>query len=351
MTGDPPDLRPNKGFHPLLDPDPGYLFVDACMQAWPDADWPVAHRHGVSAIAVTAWRPHDEGLAALDGVMHWHAVVRRHDNLVLARTADDVANAHRDRRLALVLAAQGGDFVGGKVHRVEAFHQLGLRMMLFAYNASNALADGALDRTSSGLTRLGVAVVRECNRLGILIDGTHVGERATIDLIETSEHPIVFSHSNASALVPSPRNISDEQIRRCVERGGVVALAPFGPLVMRPDATSWPTTNDFIDHVDHVVQLTGTMASVGIGTDMSLGTYEVHPPDPWPQPDYPDIGARYARFVTGDRRSPKRALADFNSYAHLPRLVDALQARGYDDDAVRALLGGNLLGLFRRVWG
>ena len=109
--------------------------------------------------------------------------------------------------------------------------------------------------------------------------------------------------------------------------------------------------NDFIDHVDHVVQLTGTMASVGIGTDMSLGTYEVHPPDPWPQPDYPDIGARYARHVSGDRRSPKRALADFNSYAHLPRLVDALQARGYDDDAVRALLGGNLLGLFRRVWG
>jgi membrane dipeptidase len=135
-----------------------------------------------------------------------------------------------------------------------------------------------------------------------------------------------------------------------VRRGGVIGLAPFGPLVMKPGQTSWPSLGHFLDHVDHVVQLTGTMASIGMGTDMSLGTCEIHPPDPWGDAGYPDIGAVYAEHVSGDRRSPQRALPDFNSYAHVWRLIDALQRRGYADDDVAAFLGGNYLSLFERVW-
>jgi membrane dipeptidase len=202
------------------------------MQAWPDADFANAHRHGANALAVTAWRPHDDVVNALEGVMFWHLIERKYPNVVIAWSADDVRAAKINGQIALIISAQGGDFIANKIHRVEAFHRLGLRMMLFAYNASNAICDGALDRTTSGLTRFGRMVVAECNRLGVLIDCTHVGEQASLQIIDESAEPVIFSHSNANTISPSLRNISDEQILACVPRGGVIGLAPFGPLVI-----------------------------------------------------------------------------------------------------------------------
>jgi membrane dipeptidase len=346
----PPGLRPNKGFHPFVDRDHPYVFVDACMQAWPDADYANAHRHGATAYAVTAFMPHDELSEALDGLMFWHLVARKHPNVIVATSAEDILRAKREGLAAFVLAAQGGDFIGRRTHRLEAFYRLGLRIILFAYNSSNAISDGCLDRTTSGLTSYGRFIVRECNRLGMLIDCTHVGKAATLQIIEESADPVVFTHSNPNAVAPNPRNIDDDQILACARRGGVICLAPFGPLVMKRDQTTWPTLDDFMDHVDHVVQLTGTTASVGIGTDMSLGTYPLHEHDPWGEPEYADVGGRYGQFVTADSRSPMRALADFNTYAQVGNLIDKLGQRGYSDEDVGLILGGNLLRVFQQVW-
>ncbi|HRP47573.1 MAG TPA: membrane dipeptidase [Trueperaceae bacterium] len=346
----PEGLRRNKGFHPILEHDHAYTFVDACMQAWPDADYGNAHRHGATAFAVTAFRPHDELPAALEGLMYWHLVARKYPNTLVATTAEDIRTAKRDRRLAFILHAQGGDFIGQRLHRLEAFYRLGLRMILFAYNSSNSLADGTLDRTDSGLTRFGQLAVNECNRLGMLIDCTHIGKNATLQIIDESSDPVVFTHSNPNAVALNPRNIDDEQIVACASRGGVIALAPFGPLVLKPGQTTWPTLDDFIDHVDHVVQLVGDSSAVAIGTDMSIGTYPPHDHDPWGEPDYPDVGGEYAKHVCGDSTSPMRALADFNTYAQVGELVDRFKARGYSEEDLQAILGQNMLRLFTQVW-
>lgn len=344
-------LRPDKGFHPLLETDHPYVFVDACMQIWPDADFPVAHRHGVSAYGVTAFRPHDGVADALEGLMFWHLVARKHPNLLVAFTADDIRAAKRDGHAALVISAQGGEWIGNKLHRIEAFARLGLRVMLPSYNTTNLICDGCLDRTDAGLTKFGELVVDECNRVGILLDGTHVGRRATLEMIERSNQPMVFTHSNPNALVDNPRNIDDEQIAACAAKGGVIGLAPWGPLVMRAEQTSWPTLDDFIDHVDHVVQLTGSTDHVGIGTDMSLGTYPDHAHDPWGDAvTFASVTGRYDQLITGDVRSPQRALADFNAYPHVVALAERLAARGYDDAAVAKILGGNFLRVYDTVW-
>lgn len=341
----------NKGFHPILENDHPYIFIDSCMQAWPDADYANAHRHGATAYCVTAWRPHATVDQALEEGMFWHLLARKNDNVIVAETAADIRRAKEEGKAAFVITAQGGDFISDKLHRVEAFHRLGLRMMLPAYNTTNLICDGALDRTQSGLTRFGELVVDECNRVGLLLDCTHTGKQATLEIIERSDKPCVFSHSNPNGVVPNPRNIDDDQITACVAKGGIIGLAPWGPLVMKPGTTHWPTVDEFIDHVDYVANLVGDTDHIGIGTDMSLGTYPDHWHDPWGEPEYPDVSGAYSKHVSADVRSPLRALNGFSNYPEVVNFAERLLARGYSNDDVHKILGENYLRVFEEVWG
>jgi len=342
--------RPHGGVHSVLARDHPYTFIDTCMQIWPDADLANAHRHGVTAYAVTAWNPNAGLESALEGLMYWHLMARKHPNLVIAHKTEDMRKAKRDGKAALILAAQDGDWIGLQLHRVEAFQRLGLRMMLLAYSRTNQLADGCLDRTNGGLSRFGQLVVDECNRVGIVLDGSHMGKKSTLEMIERSRHPCVFSHSNPSAVVPNPRNIDDEHIKACAARGGVVGLVAWGPLVMRPDRLHWPTVDEYIDLIDYVAQKLGSTDHIGVSTDMSIGTYPDHERDPWGMPAYPVTSELYDRHVTSDIRSPRRSLDGFSDYAEVVRLIDRLSARGYKDEHIGKFLGGNFLRVFDQVW-
>lgn len=341
----------NKGFHPFLDEDHGHIFIDSCMQAWPDADYANAHRHGVTAYMVTAWMPDATVEQALEGSMYWHLMARKHPNTTVALTAADIRRAKAEGKAAFVITAQGGEFIQNKLHRIEAFYRLGLRMMLPAYNRTNQICDGALDRTSSGLTRFGQLVVDECNRVGLLLDCTHIGKQASLEIIERSNQPCVFSHSNPAAIVENPRNIDDEQIKACIARGGVIGLAPWGPIVMRAGTTHQPTVDEFVDMIVYVAELAGNTDHLGIGTDMSLGTYPDHEHDPWGEPEYLDVASAYSQHVTADVRSPRRALDGFSNYPEVMTFIDRLQARGFSDADVGKILGENYLRVFEQVWG
>ncbi len=344
----PPGTRPG-GTHTVLDRDHPYVFVDACMQMWPDANVAVAHRHGVTAYAVTAWDPLASLDTALAGLMSWHLIARRHPGLAVIRAAADIPRLKREGRSGLLLAAQDGDWIGTHLHRIEAFARLGLRMMLPAYNRTNQVCAGCLDRSDGGLTRFGQLVVDECARVGILLDCSHLGKRSSLDIIERSPHPCVFSHSNPAALVPNPRNVDDEQIKACAARGGVVCLCTWGPLVMRPGSRSRPTLDDYIALIDHVVART-SIDHVGVSTDMSLGTYPAHVSDPWGMPAYPAVSGEYDRWVTPDFRSPLRNVAGFSDYAEVVGFAERLSARGYSGTDIAKILGGNLLRVFEQAW-
>lgn len=347
----PPQQTHGKATHSVLERDHPWIFVDGCMQMWPDADFHLAHRHGVTAYAVTAWDPHATVESAMQGILYWHWVERQFPNLPVVRTVADLRRAKREGNAGLLLAAQDGDWIGLELHRLQAFHALGLRMMLLAYNATNQLCDGCLDRTDGGLTRFGEMVVAECDRVGIVLDLTHTGRRATLEILEQSARPCVFSHSNPSALVPSPRNVDDEQIRACARGGGVIGVCSWGPLVMPPGTTTRPTLDDYLALMDHVAQLTGSTAAIGISTDMSIGTYPTHAADVWGAIPFPGITADYDRYVTADITSPARNVAGFDDYAQIVGVAEALSARGYSDADVRGILGENFLRVFERVWG
>jgi membrane dipeptidase len=338
------------GFHSVLDKDHPYIFIDTTMQIWPDADFQKAHRHGVTAYAVTACRPHDGFDGVVKDLMEWHRLARQHSNILVAENVADVRRAKRERKAALILAAQGGDFIGRELHRVEAAARLGLRQLLLAYNATNQLADGCLDQTNGGLSKLGERVVEESNRVGILLDATHTGKRSTLELIDRSSRPVVFSHSNPSAIAPNRRNIDDEQILACARRGGVICLAPWGPLVMRPGTSHQPTVDDFIDMIDHVLNLTGSSDTIGIGTDMSLGSYPLREEDAWGAPDYGKPFAEYGEKITSDPRSPRRNLDGFSDYAQVVGFSASLERRGYKTEDVAKILGENYLRVASLAW-
>lgn len=341
----------NRGFHPITSEPTEYPFVDTCMQAWPDADYDNAHLHGVDAMAVTAWMPHATAEEALEGLMYWYLITRKHPNLTIALSAEDIIEARAQGRASFIITAQGGDFIGNKLHRLEAFYRLGLRIMLPAYNSASLICDGCLDRSDSGLTRFGEMVVEEANRVGLLLDGTHVGRRSSLEMIDASRDPVIFSHSNPSARVSNPRNIDDEQITACAKRGGVIGLVPWGPLVMDEGQTTWPTLEQFLDLIDYTSDLLGGTESIGIGTDMSLGTYPVHAHDPWGEPtSLNTVMKRYMQYVTDDLTSPLQGLDGFSSYPQVKNLVEGLRARKYEESSIAGILGGNYLRVFKAVW-
>ncbi len=339
-----------KSVHSVLEEDHPYVYIDSCMQMWPDGDFHLAHRHGVTAYAVTAWRPHFDAAAALDGMMYWHAIAREQEGLEVVRTAADLPRLKREGKAGLLLASQCGDFVGYDLSRVQAFQEAGLRMLNLVYSANNHLGGGCLDRADGGLSLLGQRVVEECNRVGIVIDLSHTGHTTTLEIIDHSAQPVVFSHSNAAALVPSVRNISDEEIRACASRGGVIGLVSWGPLVLKPDMTQRPTLDDFFEHIDHVAQLTGSAEHIGVGTDMSIGTYPIYERDPFGAPAYTAFTARYNELVTSDVRSPMRNIEGFSDYAEIAGVAERLLEHGYSDEDVGNILGGNFLRVFEEVW-
>jgi membrane dipeptidase len=339
-----------KGIHPILEKDHPYIFIDSCMQIWPDAQFHKAHRHGVTSYAVTAWTPHDKLPQALEALMFWHLIARKYPDLSVAFTVEDIKNAKKNKKTTLLLVSQCGDFIDTKLHRIEAFYRLGLRMLIPAYSLSNRICGGCLDRTDHGLTSFGQLVVDECNRIGLLLDCSHLGKRSSLEIIERSQQPVVFSHSCTKALADNPRNIDDEQIKACAAKNGIIGLSPWGPMTLKTGKTKRPTIDDFIDHIDHVVQLLGSTENIGVGTDMSLGTYPDHEYDPWGEPAYKDVTSTYNKHITSNIRSPMRMVEGFSNYAEVLNFIEKLKKRGYSDTDVRRILGGNYMRVFSQVW-
>lgn len=349
LLHDPLHERPNRGFQPLVEGEQPYVFVDGCMQIWPDADFEYAHRHGCDVFAVTALYPQLGLERAIADMMYWHAVVREHRNLRIAYTVNDVLEAKTAGQACLLLASQDGEFIGAAPERVEAFQRLGLRMLIPAYNRDNLLCGGVLEYTDAGLSGLGRAVVAECDRVGVVLDLSHVSRRASLEIVEASANPVVFSHANPKGLVDNPRNVDDEQIRTVAAKGGVIGTVNWGPLVFKAGMTSRPTVHDYLDHIDYLADLLGGTGNIGIGTDFSLGSYPRHDHDRH-GPSYKTVMSEMNKHVTSYWRAPERFVEGFAWYAEIVEVCRLLRERGYSKADIRGIAGGNFMRVFAQVW-
>ncbi len=261
------------------------------------------------AVCVTrAWNNH--AAYALDGFGILMAEMAADDRFRIARTAGDITAAKRDGAVAAILALEDSDGLERSLNILTALHALGLRSVGITHNPVSWAAAGADEPACGGLTSHGVALVRELNRLGILVDVSHLNDAGFWDVIAQTDRPLIASHSNCRALCSHPRNLDDRQIEAVAATGGLVAIT-FVPKFV---SAAEPNLDRLLDHVDHAIAVAGP-EHVGLGSDFDGGGTVI-----------PHAG-------------------------EYPALTAGMAARGHDEQAIRGVLGLNHLRVFRAVCG
>ncbi|HEY3812492.1 MAG TPA: membrane dipeptidase [Caulobacteraceae bacterium] len=250
----------------------------------------------------------------------------------LCDTAADILAAKAAGLLAVTFNFQGTEAFDRNIELVEVYYRLGVRHALLAYNQKNSVGDGCHERTDGGLSRFGIALIREMNRVGMVVDCSHTGYRTTMDAFEHSTQPVIFSHSNPRALWDHPRNITDDQIDACAASGGVIGINGIGVFMAENDAS----TEMLMRQVDYLVQRVGAK-HVGIGLDWVFDLQSLLVGVQKAGETYP--GGGYSNFQM-----------QIGQPEQLPELTEAMLKRGYPEDDVRAILGLNWLKLAQRVW-
>jgi membrane dipeptidase len=261
--------------------------------------------------------------------------VEASDSLAILRSTEDLEAALVERRIALLLHLEGCRPLLGSVAGLHELFELGIRSAQLTWNFANELADGVGVASPGGLTELGRDAVREMQRLGVLVDVSHLAPRGVEDVLDIVEDPVVASHANAAALTPHPRNLGDDQIRGIAATGGVVGLCFVSPFIGLP-----ATIDRLLDHADHIAGLVGP-DHLALGPDyveMALPTMLA---DMGGDPLYAAVGdgpPEWTVFPDGLRRIET-----------LPLLTAAFLERGWSAEDTSKVLGGNALRVLRRV--
>ena len=292
----------------------------------------------------------------------YEQAARHPDRMTMAFSVADIQRAHREKKLAALLGIEGGHSIENDIHLLRDFYRLGVRYMTLSWSNTNEWADSSGDindasvQHHNGLTDFGKQVVLEMNRLGMLVDVSHVADKTFFDTIAISKAPVIASHSSARALTNAPRNMTDEMLQAMAKNGGVVQVNFYDGFIdedyrkaseaqtkdrdaavdqqlaqlkaegkqptyidMDRIGREWnakiprPPLKSLIDHIDHIAKVAG-IDHVGLGSDFD--------------------------GVSG--ATP----AGIDSAADLPKITQALLDRGYSAPDIRKILGGNLLRVF-----
>ncbi|MBZ9540319.1 dipeptidase [Modicisalibacter tunisiensis] len=276
--------------------------------------------------------------ATVDNIVRTNALMAESSDLVRpVRTTADITRAKEEGKTGIIYGFQNAHAFEDQIGYVEVFKQLGVGIVQMCYNTQNLVGTGCYER-DGGLSGFGHEIVAEMNRVGIMCDLSHVGEKTSREVIEASGKPVCYSHCLPAGLKDHPRNKSDEELRFIAEHGGFVGVTMFTPFLR---AGVDATVDDYVEAIEYVMNIVGEDA-IGIGTDFTQG----HGPDffEWLTHD-----KGYARRLTnfGKIINPEgiRTIGEF------PNLTEALSRRGFSEAQVRKIMGENWVRVLRDVWG
>jgi len=276
------------------------------------------------------------------------------DKYFTAETAEDIKRAKKVGGAALIFGFQNTLPILQNINWLEFFHKLGVRIIQLTYQKMNLVGCGCGEIVASGkdcgLSAFGVQVVEEMNRLGILVDLSHVGHETTMEAIELSKAPVAFTHTNVRALHDFCRCKTDEEIKALAEKDGVMGITALSKFVRSRNKEGYyipATMDEFLDHIDYVVDLVG-INHVAIGTDIAeFRTAE----------EYEEGKLGTQGTLNVELRSQKDVFIREEYYVDgIPSIGESLNitrglvARGYSDQEIGKVQGSNFLSLFEKVW-
>jgi membrane dipeptidase len=299
---------------------------------------------GITAENITSANPFSDDLReTLVMLAEYHRLIEKDPSIFLVKAVEDIKRARETGKTGIILGLQGLNFLIGASKNsprkdlgiIQILQMSGVRVAQPTYQYRNVLANGGGEKNDSGLSNLGVKAIEEMNEVGIVVDLSHVGMKSCMDIIEVSKDPVIFSHSAVKAFVPNVRNVTDEVINNLGEKGGVLGMVAYSPLI-RADAQ--PTIDDFLNHIDHVNELIGP-DHIAVGLDQ-------YPPTP---PEFhqnfrrlfPEIGGGY-KFKTH--------LTGLDSPDQWKNITRGLVSRGYSDVEVGKILSQNAMRIFQTIW-
>jgi membrane dipeptidase len=308
----------------------------ACLPLIPGQSMAALERHraaGVTFVSVNVgmcFNPIPQVMRVIAAFRAW--IAEHADRYLLPESAEDVRRAKREGKLAVAFDLEGSVMLDDDLAMLRLYRDLGVRQIHLAYNRDNSIAGGC-HGADVPLTPLGRQVVDEINRVGLIMDCSHSGYRTSMEVMEHSKRPVVFSHSNPKALRNHARNITDDQIAACARTGGVVCVSGIGIFLGANDIS----TDTLVRHIDYVVERIG-VDHVGIGLDYVFDRDANDLPPNFDSSQWWPPGNDYG----GDMGivPPER----------FPELTKALLERGYAEAEVGKIIGGNMLRIAEQSW-
>jgi membrane dipeptidase len=265
------------------------------------------------------YKPAASARRCLEMLDAFYSLLDQSEQFVMATKVQDILDAKAGGKVAGLLSIEGGEAIEGSLSALRNFYRLGVRAMGLTWNQRNDLADGVGEKSAkSGLTDLGISVVKEMEKLGMLVDVSHLSESSFWGVHEVADRPYIASHSNAQALASHPRNLTDKQIEALASKGGVIGVVFCPPFV--DDDRENVTLSRVCDHIDHIKKVAG-IDHVGLGSDFD--GFGVSPGSPQVMKDV----------------------------SEMPKLTEELLRRGYTEEEVKKVLGGNWLRVYKEVIG
>lgn len=268
--------------------------------------------------------------------------IAHQDMVKLALTTQDIRDAKRDGRIAFVVSIEGAAMIENELDRIDVLYGFGMRSLGICYSEGNALGAGLKEPAHYGLTDFGKRAVERMNKLGIAIDVSHANDQTSLDTIKHSKHPVFITHAGARALWDTPRLKPDEVIRACAEKGGVIGIeaAPHTTITRNNLRHS---LDSFMEHFEYCVDLVG-IDHVAFGPDTLFGDH---------------VGLHTAlrealslKASKGKEAYPTVEYVDGieNPAEAFPNIVRWLVKKGYSDDEIAKVIGGNIMRVLDEVW-
>ncbi len=276
----------------------------------------------------------------LSNISQWYVFINENkDFLTLIRTGEDIERAKEEGKIGIIIGIQNTSLIEDELALVETFNNLGLKIMQLTYNNQNLIGSGCYEENDNGISRFGKNVIKEMNRVGIIIDLSHCGVKTTIDAIEISSRPVAITHANPHWIYPKKRNKSKEVLKKLKENNGMLGLTLF-PTMMGGSDTK---IEEFADLVTETMDFLGE-DKVGFGSDL-IGNRD-------------DAFMHWVRmgrwthemdYGSGTKDSPTRPdwPTWFQGPADYQNLADGLAKRGMSEKAIRGFMGENWLNFFK----